>query len=305
MELVWEGMILGMTAWLNRPITVRPWLIATITRLLTKPLRTYELRVPNNLDSLKSALRMGDVLLVEGDQRISQVIRYLTQSSWSHAALYVGDALRKSSAGSTNGTAASRAEASPHMLVEAVVGAGVIASPIEKYQSYNIRVCRPQRLTSRDLDRVLADVIGHLGDQYDVQHVLDLARYFLPVTILPRRWRAAALHFGHGSEREVICSSMIAKAFSRVGYPIHPQVTVASNQPTSRPPWWRRLVSRNGYHSTVRFRELDPSLITPRDFDLSPYFEIVKFNHLADARFDYRNIVWDPAETPPGPTADA
>ena len=34
-------------------------------------------------------------------------------------------------------------------------------------------------------------------------------------------------------------------------------------------------------------------MITPRDFDLSPYFEIVKFNHLADPRFDYRSIVWD------------
>ena len=54
--------------------------IATCTRLLTKPLRTYVQRVPNNIGKLKKALQKVDVLLVEGDQRVSQVIRYLTQS---------------------------------------------------------------------------------------------------------------------------------------------------------------------------------------------------------------------------------
>ena len=35
-----------------------------------------------------------------------------------------------------------------------------------------------------------------------------------------------------------------------------------------------------------------PTLLTPRDFDLSPYFEIVKFNVVADGRFDYQRIQW-------------
>jgi len=42
----------------------------------------------------------------------------------------------------------------------------------------------------------------------------------------------------------------------------------------------------------VRRRVVAPALITPRDFDLSPYFEIVKFNHLALGKFDYRRIEW-------------
>jgi hypothetical protein len=53
------------------------------------------------------------------------------------------------------------------------------------------------------------------------------------------------------------------------------------------------VVSRNGHRPLARFHRQDPCLITPRDFDLSPYFEIVKFNHLADPRFDYRSIVWE------------
>jgi hypothetical protein len=41
-------------------------------------------------DRLEATLRPGDVLLVEGESRISMAIKVLTQSNWSHAALFVG-----------------------------------------------------------------------------------------------------------------------------------------------------------------------------------------------------------------------
>src|SRR5262245_46610970 len=50
----------------------------------------YEPFTPSNPDALRATLKPGDVLLVEGNNRISGVIKYLTQSTWSHAALYVG-----------------------------------------------------------------------------------------------------------------------------------------------------------------------------------------------------------------------
>jgi hypothetical protein len=43
-----------------------------------------------------------------------------------------------------------------------------------------------------------------------------------------------------------------------------------------------------------------PTLLTPRDFDLSPYFETVKFNVVADGRFDYQRIQWVELEQEPG-----
>src|ERR1700689_5730745 len=63
------------------------WAVA----LLTKPLKTYSLHIPNDIAALKRHIRKGDVILVEGNERISECIKYLTQSSWSHSALYVGD----------------------------------------------------------------------------------------------------------------------------------------------------------------------------------------------------------------------
>lgn len=279
---------------------LRRWLIAECTRLLTKPLHSYEQRVPNNIEQLKKALRKGDVVLVEGDQRISQVIRYLTQSSWSHSALYVGDELLRSSHGHAEEVRARFGSEARFLLIEAVDGGGVVASPLQKYEAFNIRVCRPQTLRREDLDRLLADVIGHLGDRYDVRHIFELARYFLPVSLLPRRWRRAALRFGSRRDREVICSSMIANAFSRVGYPITPQVTLEhANAPHA---WWHRLIGRDVHQARPRFRNKDSALTSPRDFDLSPYFDIIKFNHFAHPRFNYRDIVWEPEPTESSPT---
>src|SRR3990167_9392636 len=43
-----------------------------------------------DFNRLKYEIRPGDVLLIEGRSRISSVIRSITQSSWTHAALYIG-----------------------------------------------------------------------------------------------------------------------------------------------------------------------------------------------------------------------
>lgn len=283
---------------------LRRRLIAAGARILTKPLRSYTQRVPNNIESLKKTLRKGDVLLVEGDQRVSQVIRYLTQSSWSHSALYVGNELLKGPGERAAELTERFGADAQHLLIEAVFGEGVIASPLGKYERYNIRICRPHRLHREDVERVISNVAVHLGDAYDVRHIYELARYFFPVEIVPQRWRRATLHLGSGSEREVICSSMLAKAFATVGFPIAPEVTIEEG--TGPRPWWRALVGLNGHRPLAKFRRQDPALITPRDFDLSPYFEIVKFNHLADPRFSYRDIVWEEttSETESEPTAE-
>src|SRR6266487_4737535 len=75
--------------------------------------------------ALRSSLRPGDVLVVEGNSRISGVIKYLTQSTWSHAALYVGPI----------GDADAR-DGDPHVLVEAEIGEGVVSAPLSKYYPY-------------------------------------------------------------------------------------------------------------------------------------------------------------------------
>jgi hypothetical protein len=43
-----------------------------------------------DLTLMSQILKPADVVLVEGKRRISTAIKCLTQSSWSHAAIYVG-----------------------------------------------------------------------------------------------------------------------------------------------------------------------------------------------------------------------
>src|SRR5205823_13186401 len=70
---------------------LRNKVFAVATRALTKPRGNYTLLLPNDFDALLGVIRPGDVILVDGDQRVSQVIKYLTQSTWSHSVLYVGE----------------------------------------------------------------------------------------------------------------------------------------------------------------------------------------------------------------------
>jgi hypothetical protein len=263
-------------------------------RLLTTPLRQYNLKVPNDMDNLKRHIRPCDVVLVEGNERISEVIKYLTQSSWSHSALYVGDEpLRREPELRANLVARFGEEAN-HLVLEALVDSGVILSPLSKYRDLNLRVCRPHNLAPDDARRLIDEALGEVGYTYDLKNIVDLARYFLPVSLVPRKFRSRALRFGSGEPTRVICSSIIGDLFQRIRFPIVPSFKelpfAAAPGEISNLRWRLTNVPDARYFGV--FRLVSPALITPRDFDLSPYFEIIKFNLIEDLRFDYRRLKW-------------
>lgn len=185
--------------------------------------RNYERTMINNMDSLYRVIRKGDVLLVEGDSEISRMIKLFTQSAWSHSALYVGDELlTKGGVQRENIIKQFGNDDARQMIVEAFASTGVIASPIRKYENYNIRVCRPCGILPEDLDAVISEVIGNLGRPYDHRNVIDLGVLLLPPFLNPFKKRTIHACLGNCNEFQVICSGMIAKAFQHVGYPIIP-----------------------------------------------------------------------------------
>jgi len=282
-------------------VGLRGWLDRKLVEILTQPLPRYEQRGWNDPAALRRHIRKADVLLVAGDNRISAIIRYLTQSSWSHAAVYVGDELLRRGGARAQELSRCFGEEASQLLIEALPE-GVVASPLSKYVDFNIRLVRPHRLRREDRDRIIDEAITALGWRYDLRNVLDLARYLLPVTLVPERFRRTALHFGSGAPTEVICSSLIGQLFQNVRFPILPPPELPGAFDASAAPMHGRLLRRVfGYQSrryTGLFRMRHPTLMTPADFDLSPYFEVVKFNVIADGDFDYRRIHWASDEAP-------
>jgi len=86
----------------------------------------------------------------------------------------------------------------------------------------------------------------------------------------------------------VICSSMIGRAFQNVGFPILPAIEPAAHERQGWADWLRRRKT----HYPALFHRQRETLITPRDFDLSPYFDVVKFNAVELVAFDYKRIRW-------------
>src|SRR5271156_2777874 len=222
---------------LNWLSNVRRGMVRAALSLLTKPLPQYALKVPNDMARLKRYIRKGDVVLIEGNERISECIKYLTQSSWSHSAIYVGDEPIRCNPALKAPLVAQFGEEANFLVVEALVESGVVLSPVSKYRDFNIRVCRPFNLSSADLEEVLDEAFRSVGDTYDVKNVADLARFFLPVSLVPRRFRRQALNFGSGEPTRVICSSLLAACFNRVRFPIVPRF---EQVPEDAPPLPRR-----------------------------------------------------------------
>jgi cell wall-associated NlpC family hydrolase len=241
-----------------------------LARYLEKPATGYEPFTPSDPDALARTLRRGDVLLIEGNNHIAGVIKYLTQSTWSHAALYVGDVMNKAD----NGEA--------HVLIEANIGEGVVSAPLSKYLDFHTRVCRPIGLTAEDLETVCRYAIDRIGLDYDLKNIVDLLRYLVPLPI-PQRWRRRMMALGSGDPTRIICSALIAQAFEAVRYPILPRVT--------------RIKSRKARRDVLEIRH--SSLYAPRDFDISPYFEVVKPTIVFG--FNYKEMHWADLPLPPAP----
>jgi hypothetical protein len=229
---------------------------------------------PENIPQLRrleAVLQPCDVLLVDGGEaKVSSIIKYLTQSTWSHAALYVGRALQSHHGGREDG-----------VLVESELGNGVIVSPLSKYARYPVRICRPVGLSEADKLKVIGYCARHIGDDYDLRNILDLMRWLLPAPPVPRRFRRRMLALGSGEPTRVICSALIAQAFQSVRFPILPSV---------------RRVLAEGRENDVReiLHIRHHSLFSPRDFDLSPYFSVVK--PTIEHGFDYKAMSWNEAQ---------
>lgn len=228
-----------------------------------------------DFERIRYEVRPCDVLLTEGRSHVSDIIKYATQSAWSHSAMYLGrihdiedPVVRNKAMEHFNGPPDTQ------LLIEGVLGKGTVITPLNFYRPDHIRICRPRGLSPSDAQRVINYAVNKLGTDYDVRQILDLARFMLPWSILPRTWRNSLFSDNSQSTRTV-CSTMIAEAFTSVHFPILPHIKKSDD-------------------TGIELFHRNPRLYTPRDFDYSPYFEIIKYPFVGlDDQPAYRKLPWN------------
>ena len=170
-----------MFAWLEK------YLSDKIVSYISQPTGRYAPFYAPDPELVRKALKPGDILLVEGNSRLSATIKYLTQSTWSHAALYVGE---------RPGDVAPNGE--PNVLLEAEADTGVTTVPLSKYLSFHTRICRPVGLDEDATQKVLDYALARIGTLYDSRRIVDLARYLFPYPPVPVWFRRRMLSIGAG-----------------------------------------------------------------------------------------------------------
>ena len=219
-------------------------------------------------DQVAATLRKGDVLLVEGTSRFSSAIKFLTQSTWSHAALYIGDHLGAPEAGTP-----------ALVLCDVDVNDGVRLIPLDEFAGLHTRICRPVGLGEAEIEALVTYMVSRVGYSYDLKNVFDLARYLVRTPPVPDSLKRRMIALGSGEPTRAICSTLLAQAFASIHYPILPEVELHD------PATPGAQVARD---EILHIRHY--SLYVPRDFDTSPFFQIVK-PRIAGG-FDFRRLVW-------------
>ncbi|NQX88890.1 MAG: hypothetical protein HRT77_09510 [Halioglobus sp.] len=234
----------------------------------------------SDFERIRHEIKPCDVILVEGRSRVSDVIKLITQSNWSHSFLYIGrlhdieDAQLRERLGKFY-----RGNAERQLIIESELGLGTVVRTLDNYEGEHLRICRPRGLGYSDSQKVVSYAIDRLGTAYNVRQIFDLARFFFPWAVLPRRWRSSLFSTSPGENTQTVCSTMIAEAFGRIQFPILP------------------LVKRDDGDNIQLFMR-NPKLCTPSDFDYSPYFDIIKYPFLDfQHHSDQRLLPWQGSAT--------
>lgn len=226
-----------------------------------------------DFERIKQSLKPGDVLLIEGRSVVDQKIKKLTQSQWSHCALYVGRLLdiEDSDIKSLIKTHID-CETDTPLIVHSKLGEGTVIEPLHELEREHIRICRPKGLAPKDTEQAIRYAVSFTGTDKEEYQLFDVLRFFFPWSLLPQSWRLPLFRYNYGKHVEIVSCSLIANAYGFVQFPIMPLVKTTKDGDT-------QLLRRK------------PKLCMPVDFDTSPYFEIVKYPFIDFANYIGHNLI--------------
>ncbi len=223
-----------------------------LVSFLVAPVGVATAAQPRQQD-LASLLQPGDVILVAGKTRFASLVCKLTQSTWSHVAIYVGPGHHADPA---------------HCIVEADVEAGVRMITLADLADVDIQVVRASRLPESSRQELIDYLLQRVGLRYDLDHVIALAklRLFAPSPL--GRWLSPKT-MRRADPTRAVCSTLVAHALFSAGVTVGAAPIVAA-----------RLQHAAGASQADLAAALD--YLVPGDFEQLPEFVSV-FNSRKDA----------------------
>ncbi len=213
----------------------------------------------SDFEKMRFELKPCDVLLVQGRGRVDKVIQSISQSIWSHAALYIGRPMDIEDQDLK--TIIQHFYQGPNdtpLLAESKLGEGITIKPLLSYEHEHIRVCRPKSLNEKQIQQITRFAVNRLGSHRGGSNLFDLLRFFFPWGLLPFRWRRAVFRHWAGRNTRNVTAAFVAECFGFIQFPLYPLVKTSSEQ-------------------GVQLLRRHPKLCLPYEIDLSPSFEVVKY----------------------------
>ena len=212
-----------------------------LVNYLVAPVAGASVKQPRQ--GLEALLRPGDVILVAGKTRFASLVCKLTQSTWSHVAIYVGPGHDPDPA---------------RCIIEADVEAGVRMITLAELAHDDIQVVRASRLPEASRQELIDYLLERVGRPYDLNHVVEVARLVLFAPSPLGRWLSPRA-MRRADPTRAICSTLVAHALFTAG------VSVGASPV---------LVARLQHAAATSEADLTAALdyLVPGDFERLPEF---------------------------------
>jgi hypothetical protein len=190
---------------------IRNALYKGLVSYLVAPVAAVE-SVQRPRKDLAALMQPGDVILVAGKTRFASLVCKLTQSTWSHVAIYVGPGHHNDAA---------------HCIVEADVEAGVRMITLADLADHDIQVVRASRLPESSRQELIDYLLSRVGLSYDLNHVIELARLVMFAPSPFGRWLSPKT-MRRADPTRAVCSTLVAHALFTAGVSVGSSPVVAA-----------------------------------------------------------------------------
>lgn len=212
-----------------------------------------------NFDHAAQIIEPGDVILVDGTAPADKRIKSISGSNWSQVLLYLGR-LHDIKDPSLRAMASDYipCQSNTQLLLKVDLVHGVHLITLSELQDVQLRICRPSGLTDAEKQSVIRYGLSRLENNKKHAWWPAIRLLLVPWSWFPRHWRKPIFKLLSGRRLRRAVGGTIGDSFSFIQFPILP------------------LVKKEFDGKTKLYRHY-PMVFYPSDFDLSPYFDVVKY----------------------------